>query len=975
MAKRTDHARSSTGTNPVRVRFDRFELDEANARLLRDGTAVPLAPTPFAVLCALVRQPGSLLTTNALLDDVWGHQFVTDSVLRTAISELRTALDDDARKPRFIETVSRRGYRFIAAPSAIAAAPGIQPNVPGLATVRAPYFIGRAEPLSRLRRAWDIACSGKREIVWIAGEPGIGKTTLIEQFIASRGDVACARGQCVEQYGTGEPYLPVLEALEELCRSDGEVPSLLRAVAPTWLLQLPWLSTTEEREALRRELVGVSPDRMLREMSQFLDRYSERHPLLLVTEDLHWSDRATIQLIDYIARRRGGARLMWLASFRLAEVVALDHPLNSLRHELRLHDLSEEIVLDPFSESEVADYVAERSPASITDEAFVRTLYERTDGLPLFVASVLTEVIAGAAQPSDDAAGGSRLAKIAVPDNLAAIIDHYIAKLTSDQRLVLSAASVCGVEFCIDTISAALERDAIWIGQLCDELAREQLWLVAPRADEGGNAGESPYSFRHALFRQVLYERTNPSVRSHLHCRVGTTLERERAAGRPVAAAELAMHFELGREPIAALRCYVDAAEAALGLLSPRECLNLTEHALTLLGQAPEGSERDGLEIALATLRGISATHVHGISHPEAKSAFQRAYSLLAAFPEHPMRRRLLHGFGFVLGLRADYAEALAVAEQAEELSSATNDQVLLLATCIVHGEVDQVQGRSRAAGAWIERGLAVAEPLELAPGEIFVADPQVTLLGLLGMYLLHSGFVEQGRARLQRAHTRARLLGWPNTRLAALWFDALFEVRLGNAERVAALADEMRALVDESEVAQGRNACRWFRGWADARLGSPRDGYRRIREAYEDNTRLGMLAGGSEVLGYATEALVLDGDWDGAQQELEGALQVANTLGERVYLPQLFMMETAISRARGDRAAADAAIRRAIAEARAQEAPWLELMALIDLCDCRSATAKDRRALAALVDQLPEAVNTPAGRKARALLDKTQSV
>ena len=115
MAKRTDHARSSAGSNPARARFDQFELDEANARLLRDGTAVTLAPTPFAVLCALVRQPGSLLTTNALLDDVWGHQFVTDSVLKTAISEVRAALDDDPKQPRYIETVSRRGYRFIAA--------------------------------------------------------------------------------------------------------------------------------------------------------------------------------------------------------------------------------------------------------------------------------------------------------------------------------------------------------------------------------------------------------------------------------------------------------------------------------------------------------------------------------------------------------------------------------------------------------------------------------------------------------------------------------------------------------------------------------------------------------------------------------------------------------------------------------------------------------------------------------------------
>ena len=154
MAKRTDHARHSAGSNPVRVRFDRFELDEANARLLRDGTAVTLAPTPFAVLCALARQPGALLTTNALLDEVWGHQFVTDSVLRTAISELRTALDDDARKPRFIETVSRRGYRFIAAPSALPAAPNVQPHVSGFAAVHAPHLIGRAEPLSRLHRAW-----------------------------------------------------------------------------------------------------------------------------------------------------------------------------------------------------------------------------------------------------------------------------------------------------------------------------------------------------------------------------------------------------------------------------------------------------------------------------------------------------------------------------------------------------------------------------------------------------------------------------------------------------------------------------------------------------------------------------------------------------------------------------------------------------------------------------------------------------
>jgi hypothetical protein len=912
-----------------------------------------------------------LITKGVLLDEVWGHRFVSDSVLKTAISELRMVLEDDARQPRFIETVSRRGYRFIAATTAIPAASSARISVSPVRSLQAPTFIGRAGALSRLRRAWDLACSGSRAIVWVAGEPGIGKTTLIEHFVASLGDVACARGQCVEHYGTGEPYLPVLDALAELCRRDSTVPALLRAVAPTWLLQLPWLSTAAERDALQRELAGVSPDRMLREMGELLDRYTEPRPLLLVTEDLHWSDRATLQLIDYLARRRGSTRFMWLASFRLAEVVALDHPLDPLRHELRLHGLCEEIVLDSFSEAEVADYVAQRSPSLARDETFVRGLHTRTDGVPLFVASVLNDVLACAAPTGEDAAARVELANVAVPENLANIIDHYIAKLGGEQRALLSVAALCGVDFRVSTIANALERDPASVGEICEELARVQLWLIAPRAEPGSDVTEQSYSFRHALFRQVLYERTTPLVRAQLHRKVGAALERERAAGVEVAAAELAMHFERGREPLTASRYYAEAAEAALRNLSPAEAMTLTDRGLALLDQAPQ-AERPAAEIALATLRGVAATHSLGVGS-EAKSALARAYALLPDVPGHPMCTRLLHAFGFLLCLRGEYAEALAVAQRAEVLSSATNDPVLMVVASVVHGDVDQLEGRSQAARAWGERGLALAGPGHLAPGETFVADPEVTLLGLLAVPLLHLGLVKQGRARLQQAHARAHQLAQPMARLVAIWYNALFEVRLGNAERVAALADEMRALVDEFALALGRNGCRWFRGWAEARMGDPLEGYRRIREGYEENTRLGMLTGGSEVLGYAAEALVLGGDWGAAQAQLQEALRVADALAERVYLPQLLLIEAAIARGRGESTVALASVRRAIAEARAQEAPWLELMALIELCEHGGANAQDRRALAALVDQLPEAIDTTAVARARALLHEAK--
>jgi tetratricopeptide (TPR) repeat protein len=772
----------------------------------------------------------------------------------------------------------------------------------------------------------------------------------------------------VDQHGSGEPYLPVLEALSQLCRIDSTLLSLLRAVAPTWLLQLPWFSTPAEREELRRELAGVSPDRMLREIAELLDRCGERRPLLLVTEDLHWGDRATIQLIDYVARRRSAAPLMWLASFRLAEVVALDHPLGPVRRELRLHRLCDEIVLDSFSEREVAEYVAQRMPASAGDEAFVRALHARTDGLPLFVASVMDEMSARTGDRGDGAAAAEQLSKIAVPENLAAIIERYIARLDDEPRVLLTAAAVCGVQFRVDTIANALQRDAALVAEACEKLARQDLWLTAARTDDGADATELTYSFRHALFRQVLYDGIAPAARTRLHRQVGGALERERSARVPVSAAELAMHFERAREVVTAVRYYAEAAEAALADFKPEGCMTFTERASALLAHAPDGAERTAWAITVATLRGLAATRVLGVGS-EAKSAFERAYSLLDEVPDHPMRGHLLHGYGFMLSLRAEYGEALAVADRAEALGSTSNDPVLLSTACTVHGLVDQLQGRSPDARRWLERGLALAEEIDVGPGE-YLVDPQVALLGLLANPLLHAGLVHQARACLQRAYDRARERAWPMARLVAIWHASMFEVRLGNAERVAALADEMRALVDDAALAHGRTACRWFRGWADAKLGSPREGYQRIRAAYEENVRLGMHVGASETLGYATEALIHAGDFDGAREQLDEALHVADTLGERVYLPQLLLMEAAIAGARGQAAAA--AKRRGARSRRPGRRTPLAGAPGADGSLCRRGRhRRGRVALAALVDRLPEANDTRLVAKARQLIDR----
>jgi hypothetical protein len=494
------------------------------------------------------------------------------------------------------------------------------------------------------------------------------------------------------------------------------------------------------------------------------------------------------------------------------------------------------------------------------------------------------------------------------------------------------------------------------------------VWLARPRAAENADVLEPPYSFKHALFRQGLYDRTPPSARMQLHREVGAALERERAAGVAVPASELAMHFDRGRQPMAALRCYAEAAEGALLNFGPTACIGFAERARALVPQAPEGAERDALELTLATLQGISAVHSVGVNS-ETMSAFERAYALLAGAPDHPMRGRLLHGFGYVSSLRGDYVGALVVAKRAEALAAVSDDSGLMLVACFLHGEAHHLQGRTQAARSWMERGLAIVETLDFAVSEVFAADPQVTLLGMLAIDLVRCGLVQQGRALAQRASVRAAELRQPMTRLVAAWQEALLEVRLSSADRLAALAAEMQALVDEFSLAHGQTACQWFRGWNEAREGRPHEGYRMIREAYQQNTELGMRAGASEVLGYAAEALLLAGDVEGAQAQLQEALQIADELGEGVYMPQLLLLQAAISRAHGRPDAGAASVRRAVGEARVQQAPWLELLALVELCVHHNASTAERQALAQLVDQLPEAAGTEPLERARSLL------
>jgi DNA-binding winged helix-turn-helix (wHTH) protein len=217
--------------------FEGFRLDPANARLWRGDEPIALAPKPFEALCRLVERAGELVTKDELLDAVWPNLHVSESSLSVAISALRSALGDDPSAPRFIQTVSRRGYRFITSVTPSLESEQPLAAIPAAAGLRPRWRVGRTAPLETLESALLQSLVGNRQVVFITGEAGIGKTTLVEMAIErmSRLDVGVLWGRCTELFGKHEAFLPLIEALNELCSgADGHF--LLKGTSKTMVV-------------------------------------------------------------------------------------------------------------------------------------------------------------------------------------------------------------------------------------------------------------------------------------------------------------------------------------------------------------------------------------------------------------------------------------------------------------------------------------------------------------------------------------------------------------------------------------------------------------------------------------------------------------------------------------------------------------------------------------------------------------------
>jgi class 3 adenylate cyclase len=473
------------------------------------------------------------------------------------------------------------------------------------------WWVGRAAPLATLETMTQRMLAGERQLVFITGEPGIGKTTFIEMAIErlARLGAEAFFGHCTERFATDEAFHPLIDALETRCRAPGGLSVLetIRARAPTWLLQMPSFREETDAAAFQNEVFGATRERMLREFCDLLEASSVDRPLAIVLEDLHWSDFATLDVLSRFARGDRRASVLILASYRPADSIIGGHPVRRLHQDLGIHGRCRELRLDRLSRSEVEHHLALRFANDELVSALVDPLFARTQGQPLFVASLLDFFINqqlvfkdhGAWHLKRDAA----LSQDVVPNDLMNMISHQLDRLTEDERQLLEVASVAGREFAAALVAAGLARDTVETEQMLEALARKDRTLVASRPAEWPDGTYSgSYAFHHILYQNVLYQGLTPGRCAQIHRRMGERLRDAYGTRTADIAPTLAMHFEHGRDFPNALRYLGQAAESSAKRLGHEEAANYLTRALGILDHL-KAPDQYGPRIALLRQR------------------------------------------------------------------------------------------------------------------------------------------------------------------------------------------------------------------------------------------------------------------------------------------------------------------------------------------------------------------------------------
>ena len=930
-----------------------LRLDLREKRLWNEDQLVKLRPKTWALIRYMVERPHELLSKQQLVDTVWPDTIVTEASLNQAIRELRKALGDDARSPKFIETVHRRGFRYIGSPTESAQARNLRP---AQETPSRPQLFGRQAELAQLTTHLHQAKTGKRQLLFVTGEAGIGKTSLVRTYLdelsRKRGgdQISIGCGQCIDHLSEGEPYLPILEAIDRLARgTHGErVQQILKHYAPTWFVQFPWMQDSGHH--YEQQLTTVTPRRMLREFCVFIESLTAHIPVILWLEDLHWGDNSTIDLLDALAQREENARLFVIASYRPVDAALRESLVPQLKQILSLNGFATEMTLELLDYTAIGEYLLSRFH-NLESAAEVTTLIQDdTDGNPLFVITLVDYLLR---QGLLEEGEGQTRFTVPVeevydecPRSLKVIIEIQRSATTEQESNFLDAASIIGTSFSAQGIAGVLAQDSEEVEEVCGRLAKRGQFLTFDGTANwpDGSVGQQ-YEFIHDVFRRTFYNAIPPGVRQRLHRNFAKLLSTGFDGQHVSVAAELALHSELGGDRDQAINFLILGAEKAQSRSAAREAVAYLDRALVQLALLPQDqqTERRELNVRLRLLRALLFSV--GYTSVQLEPQITRALELCNRLDDKSSQLQVLAYQAGSNILRGRLVHVKQTIEAAKSVAPFVSDPVLLSHELLVSGLLAQVSGEHEEALEYFTQCLDMLDDADLrAPSRAFGHDPAVLSMGFSSLSAWMLGRPDEARMRAVRCLRRSEAVGGALSLVNG--FDFALSVEQFRRDAVAArsFADSLTACADRYGIAYAYMRPIASQHWLLIQTGAAEDAVTGLTKGIASTQEQGARLFSSVSLTTLAEAHLANGSITEGLAIADEALEFAQA-GERFWEAETYRIKGELLRLENKDGAAEECFRASLKVAASQSALSLELRGAISLAKLLAGTSRKSEA------------------------------
>ena len=863
-------------------------------------------------------------------------------------------------------------------------------------------FVARSHELDQLDAALTLARSGHGQIVFVTGAAGSGKTSLVRKFAqraqAREIDLIVTSGACNSYVGVGSPYLPFQEAL---CTLAGDVkpqweshiitteyvlhlwdllplvvttlldygPNLINAFVDgedlahraaehteyetDWQIRLQDFLANKKSPSERREL---NQDRIFDEFTSVFKALATRAPLLLMLDDLHWSDSSTNGLLFHMAACIVNSPILIVGTYRPEDIAQTDEGRQQflmavVRKSKRLYgDI--EINLDDIADTEerkFVDALLAREPNSLS-ESFRQELVRHGRGHPLFTIELLEEMKDRGCLIQDGHGQWNAVSNLnwnSLPAGVEEVIENRIERLDPDLRDILNVASVEGEVFTAEAIARVLAigpREII--RRLSTELARQHRLVVSHGSRRLGRQLLTQYQFRHILFQRYLYSNLDETEGIDFHESMGNALKDLHGEQSDEIANQLAHHFYEANLVAEAIDNWHQAGERAVRLSANDEAIEYFNHAIALLEDLSDPNERQHKELMLRISQGKFLMATKGYTAQGVESAFSRAQELCHTLEENSQLPLVLAGLRTYYMTRGDLYAARERGEQSFEIAQRTQDPWLLLASHEGLGVTYTHLGQFSLSKYHLEQGISLYDRNKRHVHRA-LPDSGVDCLCYAALIFWILGYPEQAITQSQRALMLADDLSHPHSQALAHFFASVLYHFLREPERTLAHAQEAIKISNDHEFLQWAAHAKVMRGWAFAQqdqipqaVADLQSGLNALQETGGNLSRAYYLSLLAEIYGQIGEAS------KGLNLLNNEAMQVVESCNEYWSLAELYRVKGELIQILGVATSeVEVCLRHAREIARLQMAKSFELRATICLSKLLSETGKKKEA------------------------------